>query len=159
MQKSYPLILPIHCTHFAIFSSKEKKDGYIETEGYKSTSMVWLSKALVNAHIISFNSKQETYLPLVVLEPLSLSVWVFGPVIVSTKQRQKATKNTMNYTTTLRVVLDTQVMKVSYPALTSFLPALQVANDAWCDCPKSEGVIAKEYMFCSRERWSFGKAH
>jgi hypothetical protein len=91
MQKSYPLILPIHCTHFAIFPSKEKKDGYIETEGYESTSMVWLSKALVNAHIISFNSKQETYLPLVVLEPLSLSVWVFGPVIVSTKQRQKAT--------------------------------------------------------------------
>jgi hypothetical protein len=50
-------------------------------------------------------------------------------------------------------------MKVSYPAVTSFLPALQVANGVRCDCPKSMGVIAKEYMFCSRERWSFGKAH
>jgi hypothetical protein len=50
-------------------------------------------------------------------------------------------------------------MNVSYPALTSFLPTLHVANGARCDCPKSVGVIAKEYLFYSRERWSFGKAH
>jgi hypothetical protein len=42
---------------FAIFSSKEEKDGYIEPDGYESTSMVWISKALVNMHIISFNSR------------------------------------------------------------------------------------------------------
>jgi hypothetical protein len=35
-------------------------------------------------------------------------------------------------------------MKISYSALTSFLPALQVANGAWCDCPKSVGVIVKD---------------
>jgi hypothetical protein len=34
-------------------------------------------------------------------------------------------------------------MKVSYPALTSFLPALQVANDARYDCTKSVGVISR----------------
>jgi hypothetical protein len=50
-------------------------------------------------------------------------------------------------------------MKVSYPTLTGFLPALQVANGGRCDCPKSVGVIANEYMFCSKERWSFGKVH
>jgi hypothetical protein len=50
-------------------------------------------------------------------------------------------------------------MKVSYPALTSFLPALQVENGGQCDCPKSVGVIAKEYLFCLRERWSFVKVH
>jgi hypothetical protein len=27
-----------------------------------------------------------------------------------------------------------------------------------CDCPTSVGVIAKEYLFCSRESWSYGKA-
>jgi hypothetical protein len=53
----------------------------------------------------------------------------------------------------------TQVMKVSYPALISFVPTLQVANGARCDCPKGVGVIAKEYLFCSKEMWSFGKAH
>jgi hypothetical protein len=42
-------------------------------------------------------------------------------------------------------------MKASYPALTRFLPTLHVANDAWCDYPKSVGVIAKEDLFCSRE--------
>jgi hypothetical protein len=34
-------------------------------------------------------------------------------------------------------------MKVSYPALTRFLPALQVANSDWCDCLKSVSLIAK----------------
>jgi hypothetical protein len=47
----------------------------------------------------------------------------------------------------------------SYPALTRFLPALQVANGGRCDSPKNVGVIAKEYLFCSREMWSFGKSH
>jgi hypothetical protein len=42
-------------------------------------------------------------------------------------------------------------MKESYPALTRFLPSLQVANSGRCDCPKSVGVIAKENLFCSRE--------
>jgi hypothetical protein len=50
-------------------------------------------------------------------------------------------------------------MKVPYPALTRFLPALQVANGGQCDCPKSMGAIVKEYLFSSRERWSFGKTH
>jgi hypothetical protein len=49
--------------------------------------------------------------------------------------------------------------EASCPALTRFLPALQVANGGRCDNPKSVGVTAKEYLFCSRERWSFGKAH
>jgi hypothetical protein len=49
--------------------------------------------------------------------------------------------------------------ETSYPALTRFLPALQVAKGGQCDSPKSAGVIAKEYLFCSRERLSFGKAH
>jgi hypothetical protein len=31
-------------------------------------------------------------------------------------------------------------MKVSYPALTRFLPALQVTNGGRCDYPKSVGV-------------------
>jgi hypothetical protein len=43
-------------------------------------------------------------------------------------------------------------MKASYPALISFLSSLQVASGGWCDCPKSVGVIAKKYMFCSREK-------
>jgi hypothetical protein len=42
-------------------------------------------------------------------------------------------------------------MKASYPALTRFLPALQVTNGGRCDCPKSVGVIAKEDLFYSRE--------
>jgi hypothetical protein len=33
-----------------------------------------------------------------------------------------------------------------------------VANGDRCDCPTSVGVIAKEYLFCSRENWSYGKA-
>jgi hypothetical protein len=49
--------------------------------------------------------------------------------------------------------------EASYPALTRFLLALQVANSGRCDSPKSVGVIAKGYLFYSRERWSFGKAH
>jgi hypothetical protein len=48
--------------------------------------------------------------------------------------------------------------EASYPALTRFLPALQVANGDRCDCPTRVGVIAKEYLFCSRESWSYGKA-
>jgi hypothetical protein len=43
-------------------------------------------------------------------------------------------------------------MKASYPVLTRFLPELQVTNDDWCDCSKSVGVIAKDYLFCSREK-------
>jgi hypothetical protein len=57
------------------------------------------------------------------------------------------------------MVVEHKFYEVSYPALTRFLPALQVANGGRCDSPKSVGVIAKEYLFCSRERWSFGKAH
>jgi hypothetical protein len=45
-----------------------------------------------------------------------------------------------------------------YLTLTTFLPTLQVANGDRCDCPTSVGVIAKEYLFCSRESWSSGKA-
>jgi hypothetical protein len=48
--------------------------------------------------------------------------------------------------------------EASYPALTTFLPVLQVANGDRCDCPTSVGVIPKEYLFCSRENWSYGKA-
>jgi hypothetical protein len=65
----------------------------------------------------------------------------------------------VNTTTTLRGGGGTQVMKASDPDLTSFLPALQVENGGWCDYPKSVGVMAKEYLFCSREWWSFGKTH
>jgi hypothetical protein len=82
-------ILSIDTSHslysFAIFSSKEEKDGYIEPEGDESTSMVWLSKALVIARIIYFNCRWETHSPSVGLGPLSFFVWVFGPIIVSTK--------------------------------------------------------------------------
>jgi hypothetical protein len=49
--------------------------------------------------------------------------------------------------------------EASYPALTRFLPSLQMANGGRCDSPKSVGVIAMEYLFCSREMWSFGKNH
>jgi hypothetical protein len=42
-------------------------------------------------------------------------------------------------------------MKASYPALTRFLPALQVASGGRCDCSRSVGVIAKDDMLCSRE--------
>jgi hypothetical protein len=38
-----------------------------------------------------------------------------------------------------------------------FLPALQVVNGDRCDCPTSVGMIAKEYLFCSRESWSSGE--
>jgi hypothetical protein len=48
--------------------------------------------------------------------------------------------------------------EASYPSLIRFLPAPQVANGDRCDCPTSVGVIAKEYLFFSRESWSFGKA-
>src|SRR5437763_9573151 len=41
--------------------------------------------------------------------------------------------------------------EASYPALTRFLPALQVANGGRCDNTSSMGVIAREYLFCSRE--------
>jgi hypothetical protein len=41
--------------------------------------------------------------------------------------------------------------EVSYLALTRF--------NGRCDSPKSVGVFAKEYLFCSIERWSFGKVH
>jgi len=41
--------------------------------------------------------------------------------------------------------------EASYPALTRFLPALQVADGGRCDNTSSVGVIAKEYLFCSRE--------
>jgi hypothetical protein len=47
----------------------------------------------------------------------------------------------VNPTTTLRGGGGTQVMKVSYPALTRFLPTLQVANGGRCDYPKSVGVV------------------
>jgi hypothetical protein len=43
-------------------------------------------------------------------------------------------------------------MKASYPALTRFLPAQQVANGGWCDCPKNVGVIAMDYLLFSREK-------
>jgi hypothetical protein len=33
-----------------------------------------------------------------------------------------------------------------------------VANGGRYDSPKGVGVIANKYLFCSRERWSFGKA-
>ncbi len=46
--------------------------------------------------------------------------------------------------------------EASYPALTRFLPALQVADGGRCDNTSSVGVIAREYLFCSRERWSLG---
>jgi hypothetical protein len=48
--------------------------------------------------------------------------------------------------------------EAAYPALTMFLPSLQVANGGRYDSPKGVGVIANKYLFCSRERWSFGKA-
>jgi hypothetical protein len=51
---------------------QEEKDGYIEPEGDESASlMVWFSKALVNVHIISFNSRWKTHSPSVGLGPLS----------------------------------------------------------------------------------------
>ena len=40
--------------------------------------------------------------------------------------------------------------EASYP-LTRFLPALQVADGGRCDNTSSVGVIAREYLFCSRE--------
>jgi hypothetical protein len=51
--------------------------------------MVWLSKALVNARIIYFNSRWETQSLSVGLGTLSLFVCVFGPVIVSAKQKHR----------------------------------------------------------------------
>jgi hypothetical protein len=50
-----------------------------------------------------------------------------------------------------------QIMKRLTPLLQGSYPALQVANGDRCDYPTSVGVIAKEYMFCSRESWSYEK--
>jgi hypothetical protein len=86
-------------------------------------------------------------------EPPTCRCIFFGIVIVSTKQRQKATnKQYEPHNSTLRCGGGTQVMKASYPALTRFLPSLQVANGGRCDCPKTVGVIAKDCLFCSREK-------
>jgi hypothetical protein len=117
MQKSYPLILTIQYIHLQYLHQKKRKDGYIEPERDKSTSMVWLLKTLVNTRIISFNSRWE---PLVGFGPLSLFVSFFSPIIVSTKQKQRQQTNSINPTTTLRSGSRTQVMKCLTSLLQSF---------------------------------------
>jgi hypothetical protein len=79
--------------------------------------MVWLSKALENVYIVSFNSRWETHSPLLGLGHLSLSIWVFGPIIVSTKQKQRQQTNSINPTTTLKGGGGTKVMKRLTPLL------------------------------------------
>jgi hypothetical protein len=50
-------------------------------------------------------------------------------------------------------------MKHLIPILQCSYQHYKWQNGGQCDNPKSVGVIAKEYLFCSRERWGFEKAH
>jgi hypothetical protein len=51
----------------------------------------------------------------------------------------------------------TQVMKVSYPALISFVPTLQVANGARCDCPKGVGLLQRSTCFARKKCGALGR--
>jgi hypothetical protein len=73
------------------------------------------------------------------------------PAIVSTKQKQRQQAKGVNPTTTLKGSGVTQVAKR--------LTLLLQGSYQHCRWQIVADVIAKEYLFCSRERWSFEKAH
>jgi hypothetical protein len=79
------------------------------------------------------------------------------PVIVSTKHKQRQQAKVMNPTTTLKGGRGTQVVKCLTPLLQG---SYQHYRWQMMDGVTAQRVcvIAKEYLFCSRKRWSFGRS-